>query len=292
MSANEWFSNEVAMTYANAGILGSVDWLAQHRDDPDVVVVDCPWDGAAYTRAHIPGAVVRPGHAYVKAENGAGDPTLHLPGAGDVKKLTASLGIGPQTTVITYDDWGTIFAARLWWVLKYYGHERVKVLDGGWQAWVEARQPVSCRPAVPKDAAGIEPTPNPDRLVTIGDLLGDQAGQWQVVDARSNNEYKGIAAHGNKRVGHVPGAHHLEWHRLLTYSRDATAVRAFRPAHEMRDIIASSGIALDKTVVTYCQAAVRGAFMAFALELVGLPTPRVFDGSMAEWANRDDTPLT
>lgn len=271
-------------------MLATPAWLADHLDDPNLVVVDCPWEAAAYARAHVPGAVVRPGHSYVKAETD-GTPGLHLPDADAFRTFTAGMGITPGATVVAYDDWGSLFAARLWWALRYYGHDTVMVLDGGWQAWVEAGLPVSCREVIVEECEGIDPDPVSERLATAAQVSAMLAGDRHVVDARSLAEFKGEAPHGNKRVGHVPGARHLEWNELLTNSTDRAAVRSFRPPDEVRARLEAAGITADVPAVTYCQAGVRGAFMAFALELAGYPVPSLFDGSMAEWANRDDLPL-
>ncbi|MCH8029580.1 MAG: sulfurtransferase [Candidatus Dadabacteria bacterium] len=281
------------MEYPNPDILVSPHWLMEHKDDSDLLIVDCPWDSGSYARAHIPGALCRPGHAYVKAVDGEGNQSWFLPTQSEFEKLTVDLGIGANSTVVMYDEWGTIFATRLWWVLKYFGFDNAKVLDGGWQGWVSAGLPVSYTSQSPSNPAEpFVPSPNPRRLATLDELLAkyNDTG-WQVLDVRSGDEYHGRADHGNKRVGHVPGATHLEWNLLLENSTDAEAVRCFRSADEIQEIFNKFGVDKTAAIVTHCQAAVRATFMAFALELLGYPVPRVYDGSMDEWANLDDTPL-
>ena len=98
-------------------------------------------------------------------------------------------------------------------------------------------------------------------------------------------------ASGNKRKGHVPGAIHLEWNQLLENSKNDDEVRKFRSPAEIQSLLDTAGITKDKVWSPYCQAGVRGAFMGFALELMGYPAPRVYDGSMGEWANLEETPL-
>ena len=277
------------MSYAHPELLVDVEWLADHQSDENLVVVDCPWDLWSYNRAHIPGSVVRPGHAYVKAEDGDGSPGLHLPDGEECAALASELGIGPETTVVTYDEWGSIFAARLWWVLRYWGHRDVRVLNGGWQAWVAGGHPVSFD--LPKLSSGsFEPDENRSKLVTLEELKANHE-DWEIWDVRTEGEYLGTENQENERAGHIPGARNLEWCSVLENSNDPQAIRRFRSGDEIREMLDEVGIPFDGTVVTHCQAAVRGAFGAFVLELLGHPDPRLYDGSMGEWANRSDTPL-
>jgi len=281
------------MDYANPDMLVSPQWLDANKDKDDIVIVDCPWEYYSYARAHIPGALCRPGHSYIKALDQEGEETVLVASESEFQKLLDDLGIGVSSTVVAYDDWGSIFATRLWWVLKYYGFNNVKVLDGGWQNWVASGLPVSFASSKPKEITKrVQLQANPGVLVTIDELLqkyDDPA--WQVLDVRSGDEYRGHAAHGNKRIGHVPEALHLEWSQLLENSNDAEAVRKFKPAGEIQALLEGAGLDGIKNIVTHCQAAVRATFTAFALELMGYNPAKVYDGSMAEWANREDTPL-
>ncbi len=280
------------MPYVRSELLAEPEWLHEHISDPDLVIVDCPWDAATYGRAHIPGAICRPGHAYVKSQDEQGNPGLLLPEPSDFRKLAAELGIGPGKTVVVYDDWGSIFAARLWWVLRYYGHIEARILNGGWQGWVVGGFPVTFEASKLNQKETLTPNVQAERLATLSGLLENHNdGDWIVLDARSDDEYYGKAAHGNERVGHVPGAAHLEWSALLENGPDSEAVRRFRSAEDILLALDKAGVSHERTTVTYCQAAVRASFMAFVLELMGFPLPRVYDGSMAEWANVSDTPL-
>ncbi|MEQ9618495.1 MAG: sulfurtransferase [Deltaproteobacteria bacterium] len=284
---------EKIMNYPNPEILVSTQWLAEHGDEPDVVIVDCPWEYYSYTRAHIPGAVCRPGHAYVKSIDQDGNQSLFVANESEFEKLLAELGIGANSTVVLYDEWGSIFASRLWWVLRYYGFQNAKILDGGWQNWVSSGLPISfinSKPGEVEDPVSL--TPRPDRMITQDQLIKQYKDQEvQILDVRSEDEYFGRAAHGNKRVGHIPGASHLEWNLFLENSNDSEGVRKFRSADEIKSILSKADVDGNRNIVTHCQAAVRATFVAFALELMGYTPARVYDGSMAEWANMDDTPL-
>jgi len=281
------------MNYPNSDILVSPEWLVSNKENEDLVIVDCPWEYYSYIRAHIPGAVCRPGHAYIKALDEEGGQTVLVAGTPEVEKLLEDLGIGTGSTVVAYDEWGSMFATRLWWVLRYYGFDNVKILDGGWQNWVSSGFPVSFVSSKPAEVT--EPfklKTNPGVIATLEKLRGKyQDPDWQVLDMRSGDEYDGRAAHGNRRTGHVPGAEHLEWSQLLENSGDGEGVRKFKPASEVAELLQEAGVDGSKNIITHCQAAVRATFTAFALELMGFNTVKVYDGSMAEWANRDDTPL-
>jgi len=280
------------MSYPNPDILASPRWLKDHLDDENLVIVDCPWAADAYARAHIPGAVCRPEHCYLKTKDKDGNLSIFLQTPAEFEKLCSDLGIGSNSTVVAYDEWGSIFATRLWWMLRYYGHNDARVLDGGWQGWVEAGYPVSYKKQQGSGDSDFKASAKPDLLVELDELRSNLSNDtWQVLDVRSDDEYNGKAAHGNKRVGHVPGAIHLEWSRFLNNSKDADAVRNVRSAEEIENLLDEAGVDKQKTVATHCQAAVRATFVAFVLELMGYPPPKVYDGSMAEWANRDDTPL-
>jgi len=280
------------MSFPNAHMLVDADWLAEHLQDEKLRIVDCAWDVAAYGRAHIPGAIARPGHPYIKAKDAEGANTVHIADADAVRAMCREMGIGPHTDVVVYDDWGTLFATRLWWVLRCYGLERVRVLNGGWQGWVAAGHPVSFAAVTVPDVPLLELVVDPARIISLEELRDRyQDDDLQILDVRSDEEYRGLEARGNKRQGRIPGALHQEWNRLLENSRDAKAVRSLRSEEEVRVLIEEAGLDPEKTVVTHCQAAIRATYTAFVLELMGFPSVRVYDGSMEEWANRDDTPL-
>ena len=279
------------MAYPSQHLLVEPSWLRDRLEDPRLVIIDCPWEVAAYGRAHIPGSFLRPGHPYVKAETD-GEPGLHFPTLSEFRNIVNSLGIQSDSTVVCYDDWGSLFGARLWWVLRLFGHADARILNGGWQAWVQEGHPISFERPQPATRTPIDlTTPQGERVVTVEEILGTGIHKFSLIDARSNDEYEGKTTSGNKRKGHVPDAIHLEWKRLLENSDNSEAVRKFRPAAEIQTLLDAAGITKDKTWSPYCQAGVRGAFMGFALELMGYPTPRVYDGSMGEWANLEETPL-
>ncbi len=198
------------MAYPSQDLLVEPSWLRDRLEDSGLVIIDCPWDAAAYGRAHIPGSLLRPGHPYVKAEMD-GELGLHFPNASEFRHTVNSLGIPSDSTVVCYDDWGSLFGARLWWVLKLFGHADARILNGGWQAWVMEGHPISFERPQPQTSSPIYlPTPHEGRFVTVNDILETGVHNVPLIDARSDDEYEGKTANGNKRKGHVPGAIHLE----------------------------------------------------------------------------------
>ena len=275
------------MPYARPELLAEPDWLAEHADDPQVRIIDCA-TLEAYRRAHIPGAVHLPVHYYIKEqgerEGGAG---MFVMPPDEFAALMSGLGVDADTTVVTYDDNNALVASRLWWVLNYYGHTKAKVLNGGWHRWLTEGRPVTFHGARP-EARSFESRTVPELHASAEDLIAEHdSGSCTVLDVRSDGEWDGSNSRGNKRVGHVPGARHLEWTDLV----ERSDTRRFLPAEEMQALLEEAGVPAGARTVTYCQGGIRAAHTAFALTLLGYDDVRVYDGSMFEWANREDTPL-
>ncbi len=234
--------------YAHPEYLTDAAWVAAHLDDPNVVILDCANTADAWQRGHIPGA------AHV-ADNWAKNPDTqrrHVMTPDQFKAMAEGYGIGDDTTVVTYDHAQGLTAARIWWVFNYYGHTDVKVLNGGWRAWVNAGLPVDF--GRPRPPASMTFTPRADdSLIATGDELKeacslDGARDNVVVwDVRSDGEWDGSAPnYSNARQGHVPGAVHLEWFNLMDRN-----THEFKPADEIRQILTEHGITPDKTAYSY-----------------------------------------
>jgi len=276
------------MDYAHPELFAEPEWLARHLDDADVRIIDCA-TLEAYRRAHIPGAVQLPVHFYVKeaATDGSDHGVLVMPPA-EFEAVMSKLGVGPDTTVVTYDDNNALVASRLWWVLNHYGHTNVKVLNGGWHRWLTENRPVTFH-AQRVAPATFTAKLNADIYASADLLKAEYAdpATCQVLDARSDGEWDGSNARGNKRVGRVPNSKHLEW---LNFVEKGDS-RKFLSAGELQRLLDEAGISRNKPTITYCQGGIRAAHAAFVLTLLGYKDVRVYDGSMQEWANREDTPL-
>ena len=235
--------------YARPEMLASTEWLAEHIDDPNVRVVDCD-EFEPYLRAHVKNAVGIRVHHYIKHPNYPTAQTEYplVAEPGVMKGLMEDMGIGDDTLVVAYDNSGSLYSTRFWWVLNYYGHTNVKVLNGGWKKWFDEGRPTSIDR--PPDVGTVTFTPKADdSLVCTLDYGVGQVGNTDTVfwDVRSSEEWDGSNDRGNARAGRVPGAVHLEWLNLITSDRH----RTFKPASELRAMLEAIGITPDKNVITY-----------------------------------------
>lgn len=276
------------MDYAHPEILAEPDWLAAHISDPNVRVIDCAVL-EAYRRAHIADAVHLPVHYYIKEKDPAGsDHGVLVMHPAEFEQLMGQLGIGNDTTVVSYDDNNGYIAARLWWVLRYYGHTKAKVLNGGWHRWLTEGRPITFHGTKPARATFRAAPANSDIYATCQLLLEKYADPgWQIFDARTDAEWNGTNDRGNKHAGHVPTARHLEWAKFVSIDDR----RSLLPADDIQRLLGEAGFVRGKPFITYCQGGIRAAHAFFVLHLMGYENMRVYDGSMREWANRDDTPL-
>lgn len=228
--------------YARPELLVETDWLEEHRGDANLRIIDCAAI-EAYRRAHIPGAVGLPVHFYVKD---AADSTYVMP-PDQFAELIGSLGVGDDTLVITYDDNNSLLAARMWWVLRYYGHTNARVLNGSWNKWLSEGRPVTFH-ATQAERTTFTPRVNEGAICRVDRLKGLVGSSDAVIfDVRSPEEYAGTNARGNKRAGHVPGAVHIEWTDFVTHDDR----RVFKPAAEITQMLEHAGITRDKEAVTY-----------------------------------------
>jgi thiosulfate/3-mercaptopyruvate sulfurtransferase len=235
-------------SFANSEILVNTEWLNSHIDDLDIRIIDCDMFDS-YARAHIKGAVGIKVHHYIKHPSYSQDsksyPLVAEPDV--VKELFESMGIGDDTTVVSYDSAGSLSASRFWWVLNYYGHKNAKVLDGGWKKWFDEGRPVSIEPPSPREVTF---TPSADEtLICTLDQAVSKIDDSDVVflDVRSDGEWDGTNSRGNSRSGRVPGSVHLEWLNFITDDKYHT----IKSPSELRDMLKTVGVTPEKEVITY-----------------------------------------
>jgi len=233
-----------------------------------------------YDEGRIPGAVWVDAVAWAKAFGDGKD-------AEGWSTRIGSLAIGPDAKVVVYDNVSFKDAARIWWILRYWGLEDARLLNGNWIGWTKAGLAIETgKPRAPT-AAKFPAVPRSKRLATKGQLLDALKGPGlQIVDARSEAEFCGIDKAKNKRAGAIPGAKHLEWIDLI----DKDTQRLKSPG-ELRRLFRDAGIDLEKSTATHCQSGGRAAVMAFAMELMGASDVSNYYASWSEWGNADDTPI-
>lgn len=284
---------------ARERVLVTTDWVEAHLGSPHVCVVDVrgtvlppgnkprylPKRGE-YDAAHVPGAVFVD---WTRDIVDGGDPVPVQVAAPEAFAAKMSgLGIGDDTLVVAYDDYRHVFAGRLAWALRYYGHDRVRLVDGGWSRWVAEGRPTSREPPA-RPAARFTPRTTPG-LRRTADEVALSMGRADVLllDARPPEQYEG-AATAARRSGHIPGARNLHYARLVDPATDR-----FLPPTELARVFAESGIdvaRLPPEVIVYCNGGVSCTVPLNALRLLGRDDVAVYDGSWNEWGNDATRPI-
>jgi thiosulfate/3-mercaptopyruvate sulfurtransferase len=274
----------LAMTYAHPEQLVEPEWVAAHAFDNGIRVIDMRQNG--YAEGHVPGAVyVAPGSI-----RDPKNPPTFLPTPASLADTMRQLGIDDTTRVIVYDERGGIYAARLWWLLNYFGHSNVALMNGGWIKWTAEHRPVTTevRSFRFQPASGtFTPKPAPHWVATAADVVAsiDKPGV-RIVDARTAGEIEGRDLRGIRRGGFVPSSIPVYWEDLLDPEQ-----KTFKSAEEIRKIYAERGILPSHEVIAYCQVGMRASVDLFALHLVGYDNLRNYYGAWEEWGNRDDLPI-
>jgi thiosulfate/3-mercaptopyruvate sulfurtransferase len=266
-------------------------WLREHHADANLRVVDVRWyltepgrGRSEYLASHIPGAVYMDIDTDLSAPKGQGPGRHPLPSAETFAATASRAGIGPQTHVVAYDSAGGSHAARVWWLLRYFGHERVSLLDGGWPAWQAAGFPAEAGESqIPP--ANFTARPNPALVVdaaTVDRLRHDPRAL--LLDARATERYEGRVEPVDPRAGHIPGA------------KSAPTAGNLRPdgtllgPEELRARYRALGADAAETVVCYCGSGVTAAHDLFALHLAGRTDALLYEGSWSDWSSDPERP--
>ncbi len=279
---------------SDASTTVSAGWLSEHLGQPDLLVFDAtmylPTEAkdanALFESAHIPRA--RRFDIDMIADDETDLPHM-VPTPGRFARMVGALGVSNATHVVFYDQKGLFSAARGWWMMKLFGHDRVSVLDGGLPAWVRAGYPTESGPFVPPATPSVfHPDFRARMLRGIGDMRSNvETGAELVLDARSAARFRAEAPEPRPGVrgGHIPGSRNIPFTDVLH------ADQTLRPAHEVRALLAAAGVDGSRPVVTSCGTGVTAAVLTLAMAASNMPIGALYDGAWTEWGGRPDTPV-
>ena len=259
-------------------ILVSAPDLATELDSPEPPIVIALTEADAFAASHIAGAQQIDWPALELGETTA---EAIMAWEETTRAQLGALGITPNASVVIYDG-GTLFAARLWWVLDYFGHETKRILDGGLPAWLADGQSVAtdnASGATPVTVPGDYPAnADENRLATLDQVvaaLGDPA--VAIVDARTADEFA---------AGHIPGAVNVNY----PFNAQPDDPKTYLSGEELTQLYADAGVTPDQLVIPYCSTGVRSAVTYTALWVAGFPSVALYTGSWNEWSSDPETP--
>jgi len=268
--------------YARPELLVDTAWVAAHATDANVRIVDIRNRG--YADGHIPEAVFVDSN-WIRNPKA---PPNFLPTPQEFEALMSRLGISNTTRVVAYDERGGIYAARLWWILNYYGHSNVALLDGGWTKWTAEKRPTSAVVPTPA-AAAFKVKPGTVKVATADEVKAaiNKPG-IKLIDARTQGEIDGTELRNIRRGGYIESSVPVYWEDTLD-----PATRTFKSAAEITKIYRDKGVVPTDEVTVYCQVGMRASHDIFTLALIGHDLTRMsnYYGAWEEWGNREDTPI-
>lgn len=263
------------------------------RGEAAWAIVDCrftlddtAWGEREYGRQHIAGAAYAHLDRDLSGRPNGSNGRHPLPEAGALGETLGRLGIGGDTQVVAYDQGSGMFASRLWWLLRWLGHERAAVLDGGFAKWLSEGRPIEAGRTTPPRRP-FEGRTQPHRLVDARQVAAavGRSG-WRLIDARAPARYRGEIEPLDRVPGHIPGA----VNRPFTDNVDAAGT--FRPPAGLRADFeaAAGGVPMDH-VICYCGSGVTACHNLLALEHAGLPGAKLYAGSWSEWSSDPSRPV-
>ena len=274
---------------ANPDSLVSTDWVAQHGNDANIRLVEVDVDTGAYEQGHIEGAVGWNWQSQLQQTV-----RRDVISQQELEQLLGSSGISNDTTVILYGDNNNWFAAWAFWQLKMYGHQDVKLMNGGRVKWTAENRPITTQ--VPNHPAATYRASSPDQSIRAYRdqvLSAVNAGSVSLVDVRAPAEYSGellapanLPQEGAQRGGHIPGAANIPWGQAV--NEDGT----FKSADDLGALYKGKGIDGSRETIAYCRIGERSSHTWFVLtQLLGYQNVRNYDGSWTEWGSIVGAPI-
>ncbi|HXL79217.1 MAG TPA: sulfurtransferase [Candidatus Eisenbacteria bacterium] len=267
----------------------STEWVAGHGKDSGVRVVEVDVDPSNYEKGHVEGAVGWNWRKDLQAQV-----QRDIAGREELAALLGKSGITADTNIVLYGDNNNWFAAYAYWALKYYGHDKVQLVDGGRVKWEKEGRPYTTDvPSYPATSYHFQGSTRED-IRAYKDHVQSKLGKAGLVDVRSPKEYSGellapenLPQEGAQRGGHIPTAVSIPWGTAVN-TDDGT----FKSTEELKEIYGGKGISPDREVIAYCRIGERSAHTWFVLkELLGYDDVRNYDGSWTEWGSSIRVPI-
>ena len=274
--------------YARPEVLVDCEWVQQHRNDDNVKLIEVDVDTDAYNEGHIAGAVAWNWTSQLN------DPVRRdILSKEAVEKLASEAGIKNSDTIVLYGDNNNWFAAFAFWILKMYGHEDIRLMDGGRKKWIEHGHDLTNEEEKPQPGNYTAKEADTKLRATVIEILEDiKSKNSHLVDVRSPAEYSGevIAPPGMtetaQRGGHIPGAQSIPWSQAV--NEDGT----FKTADALRELYGAKGVDNSKPVIAYCRIGERSSHTWFVLHyLLGFQDCKNYDGSWTEYGSMVNVPI-
>jgi thiosulfate/3-mercaptopyruvate sulfurtransferase len=278
------------MDYVYPNVLVNTQWINDHLDDPIVKIIEVDFNPTtSYMLGHIPGALLFDWKRDLIDSN-----KREIISKEDLENSLQRAGINNDTTLIVYGDFKNWFATFAFWILKYYGFQDVRLMNGSRKKWFEEDRPFSLD--LPHYPTGTFKASGPDKSIRAFMSYVKEAIGFHnkiLIDVRSNDEYKGKTLAPSEYFteygqigGHIPGAVNVPWNSMI--NEDGT----FKSSGELRKLYESLNVTPDKEVITYCGIGERASYTWFVLKyLLGYPNVKNYDGSWLEWGNTLGNPI-
>ncbi|MEG3894374.1 MULTISPECIES: sulfurtransferase [unclassified Microcoleus] len=273
----------------DSNLIVSPEWLAGNTENPQVIIIDCRFSLAdpelgqkQYQESHVPGAFYLDLNRDLASAVGKHGGRHPLPNIGELADKLSAIGINsPETLVVAYDDSRLAFSARLWWLLRYMGHSKVALLDGGFSAWKAAGYPVT----------NTLPEPSEGKFVT--ELQRDLAVDIEavkerkdlpgkvLVDSRESERYAGLREPLDPIAGHIPGAVNYPWQEVTD---ETGKVRSISEQKQRWTELEKA-----EEIIVYCGSGVTACVNLLSLEIAGIPNAKLYVGSWSDWCSYNNS---